>query len=591
MRIHLRTVAAMLLAFSGVASATSVIRGPYLNTPTQSSIIVRWRTDNPTSSRVSVGPVPGSLSTNFDDPTPVTEHIVTVTGLAVGQHYYSVGSIGGAFVGDDPVHYFAVGLVGARAPFRVWSIGDAGFPGAPLDGVRDAFKAYNGGFSATDLFLLLGDNAYGSNLLANDPNYQTAVFDEHAEMLRTTPVYSTFGNHERFVAQDLTQTGDYFNMFSFPTAGEAGGVASGTEAYYSFDFHNAHFVILDSEDYALSAGAMTPMLTWLQSDLAGTTADWIIAVWHRPPYTRGLFHNSDTETNEVNMRQNALPVLESMGVDLVLSGHSHNYERSYFLDGHYGLANTFNDSFKKDLGDGDPAGDGSYRKAAFGSPMANAGAVYVVNGSGSEFRNATLNHPAHIRGILKTGSLVLDIDQNVLTARFLTGAGTVDDEFQIVKGTACALAPATGCNTAVRGKLTMRNGRWAWKWKGGTIDPADAGDPTAETDIAVCVYDTTGQLLGGDILHGTPGWKPIKRGFQYRDRLFTQHGFEKIKIRTGTPSLGAVIQAKARATLPTLPASLPVTAQLVNLDTGKCWASEFTTPKINQSGRFAAVIP
>jgi len=53
-------------------------------------------------------------------------------------------------------------------------------------------------------------------------------------------------------AQDLAQTGDYFNMFSFPKNGEAGGVASGTEAYYSFDFRNVHFVVLDSEDYASS---------------------------------------------------------------------------------------------------------------------------------------------------------------------------------------------------------------------------------------------------------------------------------------------------------------------------------------------------
>jgi hypothetical protein len=36
------------------------------------------------------------------------------------------------------------------------------------------------------------------------------------------------------------------------------------------------------------------------------------------------------------MRQYAAPILERYGVDLVLSGHSHNYERSYLLDGHYG---------------------------------------------------------------------------------------------------------------------------------------------------------------------------------------------------------------------------------------------------------------
>jgi hypothetical protein len=585
----LLAIAALIAAQT--ASAVTVTRGPYLQTPTPNGITVRWRTDVATSSRVKVGPAPGSLATNFDDATAVTDHIVTVT-VPVGVSYYSVGSIVGAFVGDDADHFFDTSHPLNRSPFRIWSIGDAGFPGAPLDAVRDAFKAYNGGTSATNLFLLLGDNAYGSNLLANDANYQTAVFDEHAEMLRSTPVYSTFGNHERFVAQDLTQTGDYFNMFSFPKNAEAGGVASGTEAYYSFDFRNVHFVVLDSEDYASSPAALTPMITWLQSDLAAVSGEeWVVALWHRPPYTRGLLHNSDTETNEINMRQTVLPVLEGLGVDLVLSGHSHSYERSYFINGHYGLANTFTDAFKLDLGDGDPAGNGAYRKAA-DAPDPNSGAVYVVNGSGSEFRPATLDHPAHLRGFLETGSLVIDVDQNVLTARFLTGTGEIHDQFSIVKGTTCPFVAATGCNAAVRGKLTMRNGKWGWKWKGGTIDSTDVGDPTGEADLAVCVYDPSGvPLLGGEILHGNPLWKPIKRGYQYRDRTFANHGFEKVKIKAGTPSLGAVVQVKGRSALPPLPAALPVTAQLINLDNGKCWSSEFSTPRTNQADRFLAVIP
>ena len=590
------TALASLLAVAALigaqaASAVTVTRGPYLNTPTQNGITIRWRTDAPTSSRVKTGPAPGSLATNFDDAALVTDHIVTVT-VPAGINYYSVGSISGAFVGDDADHFFDTSHPTARTPFRIWSIGDAGFLGAPLDAVRDAFKAYNGGTSATNLFLLLGDNAYGTNLLANDANYQTAVFNEHAEMLRSTPVYSVFGNHERFVAQDLTQTGDYFNMFSFPKNAEAGGVASGTEAYYSFDYRNVHFVMLDSEDYAASPAALAPMIAWLQSDLAAVSGtQWVIAAWHRPPYTRGLLHNSDTETNEVNMRQTLLPVLEGLGVDVVLGGHSHSYERSYFINGHYGLANTFTDDFKLDLGDGDPAGDGAYRKANADGTDPNSGAVYVVNGSGSEFRTTTLNHPAHLRGLLETGSLVIDVDDNVLSGKFLTGAGAIHDAFTIVKGTDCPAVAATGCNTAVRGKLTMRNAKWAWKWKGGTIDPADVGDPTGETDLAVCIYDPSGALLGGEILHGDARWKAVKRGFQYRDRAFANHGLDKIKVKTGTPSLNAYVQVKGRGTLPTLPVALPVTAQLVNLDSGKCWSSEFSSPKANNSDRFLAVFP
>ena len=81
------------------------------------------------------------------------------------------------------------------------------------------------------------------------------------------------------------------------------------------------------------------MATWLRNDLAATAQTWLLAFWHHPPYTKGS-HNSDTETELVQMRQNILPILEDYGVDLVLTGHSHSYERSFLLDGHYGTSGT-----------------------------------------------------------------------------------------------------------------------------------------------------------------------------------------------------------------------------------------------------------
>ncbi|MCP5055221.1 MAG: hypothetical protein GY937_00685, partial [bacterium] len=101
--------------------------------------------------------------------------------------------------------------------------------------------------------------------------------------------------------------------------GEAGGVASNTEAYYSFDFGNVHFVALDSSESDRSPGG--EMLSWLTADLAANQQDWTIAFFHHPPYSKGS-HDSDTETPLVEMRTNAVPVLEAGGVDLVLTGHS-----------------------------------------------------------------------------------------------------------------------------------------------------------------------------------------------------------------------------------------------------------------------------
>jgi len=439
---------------------------------------VRWRTDVATTSRVAYGAAPGSLTQTVDDATSTTEHIVTVTGLSPAtRYYYSVGSITTPLAGGDSEHFLSTAPpTGTPVHLRIWTIGDAGFTGANLDAVRDAFVAYTGS-SHTDLFLLLGDNAY---FIANDAQYQAAVFDEHAAMLRNTPVWSVFGNHEALSSMSVPQIGPYFDMFTFPTAGEAGGVASGTESYYAFDYGNVHFIALDSEQAPTSSS--TPMLTWLDADLAATTADWTIVLWHRPPYSRGLLHNSDVEVEEINMRQYVLPVLEAYGVDLVLCGHSHSYERSYFLDGHYGLASTFSSAYQVDAGDGDPVGDGAYRKENLGAEP-HSGAVYVVNGSGSEVRPATLNHPAMRVGLLELGSVLVDIHGSRLTARFLNDAAQVQDQFRVEKVPATSDRGLWLLAMLMATTLVLGRARTMWRVADARTVPAQRGRPdgTART--------------------------------------------------------------------------------------------------------------
>ena len=74
------------------------------------------------------------------------------------------------------------------------------------------------------------------------------------------------------------------------------------------------------------------MYTWLEADLMANTQDWLIAYWHHPPYSRGS-HDSDTTHQMFQMRERFVALLEDYGVDLVLTGHSHAYERSMLIDG------------------------------------------------------------------------------------------------------------------------------------------------------------------------------------------------------------------------------------------------------------------
>jgi hypothetical protein len=87
------------------------------------------------------------------------------------------------------------------------------------------------------------------------------------------------------------------------------------------------------------------MYQWLEADLQANTKEWVICFFHQPPYSKGS-HDSDDfwELLMSAMRQNALPILEQYGVDLILSGHSHVYERSKLIKGHYGFSSSFNNT-------------------------------------------------------------------------------------------------------------------------------------------------------------------------------------------------------------------------------------------------------
>ena len=272
---------------------------------------------------------------------------------------------------------------------------------------------------------MLGDNAYSDG---TDIEYQKAVFGVYPMVLKNTVLWTTFGNHDAHTADSASQSGPYYDIFTLPKNGEAGGIASGTKAYYSFDYGTIHFICLDSAGSDRSpSGAM---LTWLRADLAATKQDWRIAFWHHPPYSKGS-HDSDKESELIQMRQYALPILESYGVDLVLSGHSHSYERSYLLDGHYGKSNTLTSSMIVDPGDGREDGDGAYEKPLGLAP--HAGAVYVVTGSSSHISGGLLNHPVMYLSLNELGSLVLDLNGGRLDAWFLSSTGVVQDYFTMKK--------------------------------------------------------------------------------------------------------------------------------------------------------------
>jgi hypothetical protein len=206
---------------------------------------------------------------------------------------------------------------------------------------------------------------------------------------------------------------------------------SGSPLYYSFDYGDLHAVCLDS--FLSDRSTNGAMLTWLRSDLAMTEKDWIIAYWHHPPYSWGS-HISDTDEREmVDMRTRVLPILEDYGVDLVLSGHSHVYERSFLLNGHYGYSWELQPEMILDRSLGRTNDTGPYQKPAGG--MGNRkGTVYAVCGcSGEGGWGGFALHPAMATNYGGFGSMVLDVNGLRLDARFVRETGEIQDYFSIDK--------------------------------------------------------------------------------------------------------------------------------------------------------------
>ncbi|MCG6889131.1 MAG: metallophosphoesterase family protein [Gammaproteobacteria bacterium] len=391
-------------------------RGPYLQNISSTSIVIKWRSEQQTISRVRYGSSPNALVAVQEDQSIDVDHEVGLGNLVPDtRYYYAVND-----TAETVFSFRTPPVEGTARPSRVWIVGDSGTADKNAKNVRDAFVDFNGS-NATDLLLMLGDNAYDSGA---DCEYQRAFFDMYPATIAATPVMPTIGNH------DAREDGGapYFNIFNLPIDGNTGGVPSGTEAYYSFNYANIHFVSLDSETSNRSpSGAM---YSWLMADLAANTQDWTVVYFHHPPYSKGTHDSDQPGTAMADMREYYTPVFEMYGVDLVFSGHSHNYERSFPILGHRGTSATFLESMKTDTGNGRKDGDGEYTKPY---NSVNQGIVYTVAGSSGKTRSAPLNHPVHYLSMSKLGSVVLDFDGDQLNVTFVSPDPAAIDYYSIVK--------------------------------------------------------------------------------------------------------------------------------------------------------------
>jgi hypothetical protein len=159
--------------------------------------------------------------------------------------------------------------------------------------------------------------------------WQPHFFNPAAALLRNTPLWPSIGNHE--YGSGDSQAGNYRAVFSVPT-----GHPQHEERFFSFDYANCHFIVLDTKESAQQdyIGPGTHQYDWLHADLSNATgADWVIVLLHIPPYTDSTVHRYGSvgdQTDVYRVRTYLAPLFEDVNhpADLVIGGHNHFYERS-----------------------------------------------------------------------------------------------------------------------------------------------------------------------------------------------------------------------------------------------------------------------
>ena len=142
------------------------------------------------------------------------------------------------------------------------------------------------------------------------------MFNTASSVLMNTSMMTVTGNHE--------EKGDFANVNNFiytnlPEQDTTTGV------YYSFDYNNAHFAILNSNNLGENDGLSQEQIDWLIADMNASDADWKFVALHKGPYTNGSHYDDD---DVIAIREQLKTLMPQLGIDIVFQGHDHVFMRT-----------------------------------------------------------------------------------------------------------------------------------------------------------------------------------------------------------------------------------------------------------------------
>ena len=312
-------VLAVIAHTSNAADDLKIIIGPYLQHVTQNSMTIMWETNIPSTSIVKYGesrfgvrikkgePRTAPLDQQVAKKEMVTIHELTLPKLKTQTNYfYKVISTTKTAKTESNTSPFQT-AVRSNSAFAYVVCGDNRTYPDRWKKIATAILAERPNF-----VLNVGDVVANGN---NKEGWAREYFHPASELMKSVPNYISIGNHEYNAHW-------FYKYSSYP----------GKENYYSFNYGNAHFTVVDSnQNFSRESGKA--QLRWIAEDLARSRAKWKFVIHHHPPYSSDYddYGNTGYESGhqgDRNIRKLA-PIYEKYGVDIVWCGHIHDYERTW----------------------------------------------------------------------------------------------------------------------------------------------------------------------------------------------------------------------------------------------------------------------
>lgn len=313
--------------------AAQISRGPYLEDPTQSTMVLRWQTDVSTPAWLEYGPSPRCNQIMTISPEG-RNHKVVLYGLVPNQDFcYRLYVYNRARDGvQEPITgTFRTLFSAERKIVNFLAMGSTGESlsydenGTPLSSEADEAREALASLMETETsdFLIHTGNLTASGLNV-DANRE--FFTPFKEVLRKTPLFVALGPNEYGPDRADRESkpflaNNYTRFHSMPWS-------NATPKYYSFDTANARFVFLDTNiaegaAWAPDLDEKSNQIAWLKTTLAGAGERWRIVVMNAPAYSSG----ARGPNNEVFA--DLVKIFEDYRVNLVIQGGDANYERTF----------------------------------------------------------------------------------------------------------------------------------------------------------------------------------------------------------------------------------------------------------------------